>query len=478
METRKPETQKHHGLTVEELATAEMPLPKNCKEPFAGPNSRPISILPVIGKLFEGIIYKQIQQYFNDFSLNTDFQHAYRVGHSTATALTSLTDSWLQHIDKKEVVGAVLLDFSAAFDIIDHDLLIKKLKAYGFRITAIELLRSYLSDRQQCVVFTHCCVTHVLCNLITLECGIPQGSCLGPLLYSIFVNDIPYMLQNEGIVIYADDTTIFASSLSSEQVNKNLQKEIMLASEWVNENKLKLNVSKTKCLMLDSKHALRSNFKLSLSLNDTEIEQVREAKLLGVTIDETLSWTSHIGSIVTRMSRGISIIKNSASLLDESSLKIVIQSLVLSHLDYCPTVWSCASQKELSKLQLTQNRAARLALQCSIRKNVLKMHDRLSWLMVKDRLKCSLILFLKSIHSVGKPKCLYLQLVPTNNRHNHETRHAVNNRFTLPLPRTNSLRRTVLYRAVAEWNRLPPDLLLLESRSSFKNKLKKMFLER
>lgn len=129
----------------------------------------------------------------------------------------------------------------------------------------------------------------------------------------------------------------------------------------------------------------------------------------GVTIDEKLSWTSHIGNIVTRMSRGICIIlKKSARLLDKSSLKMVTQSLVLSHLDYCPTVWSSASQKEMSKLQLIQNRAARLVLQCSIRENVLEMHERLSWLMVTDRLTCSLILFVRFTNSIYIyiPNCL------------------------------------------------------------------------
>lgn len=152
-------------------------------EPFTGPSSRPIlpliAILPLIGTLFEGILHKQIQKYFHGFCLNTDFQHADRVGHSTATVLTSLTGCWLQLIDMKHVVGTVFLDFSATLDIIDHDLLIRKLRANGFRNSAVELMRRYLSNRQQCV----------MCNgsisyVTALECGIPQGSCLGPpLLY-------------------------------------------------------------------------------------------------------------------------------------------------------------------------------------------------------------------------------------------------------------------------------------------------------
>ena len=109
----------------------------------------------------------------------------------------------------KSVVGVVLLDFSAAFDIIDHELLLMKLSAYGFKDSAIDLLKGYLVNRQQCVMFNGS-----LSNIETLQCGVPQGSCLGPLLYSIFVNDMPYVLKNAGMGIYADDTTMYVSSES------------------------------------------------------------------------------------------------------------------------------------------------------------------------------------------------------------------------------------------------------------------------
>ena len=156
----------------------------------------------------------------------------------------------------KSVVGVVLLDFSAAFDIIDHELLLMKLSAYGFKDSAIDLLKGYLVNRQQCVMFNGS-----LSNIETLQCGVPQGSCLGPLLYSIFVNDMPYVLKNAGMGIYADDTTMYVSSESIEHVNEVLQLELKLVSEWIMENKLKLNVLKTKCMVIGSKYALRTDKK-------------------------------------------------------------------------------------------------------------------------------------------------------------------------------------------------------------------------
>ncbi len=253
--------------------------------------------------------------------------------------------------------GVVFLDFSAAFDLIDHELLLLKLSAYGFKNSVINFMRSYMIDRRQCVKFNG-----AFSDIETLQCGIPQGSCLGPLLYSIFVNDMPYVLRNAGIVMYADDTTIFASASSTEQVNKTLQYELTLISDWVTANKLKLSISKTKCMVLGSNYSLRSDQKLVLSLHGAAIEQVREAKLLGITIDETLSWSIHIRNIVSKMSKSISNIRKCACFLTDTTIKLVIQSLVLSHSDYCPAIWSGTSKEELAKLQLAQNRAARLAV--------------------------------------------------------------------------------------------------------------------
>lgn len=131
----------------------------------------------MLSKLLEGIVFQQIQHYFTENSINSDLQHAYKAGYSTSTALASLTDDWLRQIDMKAIVGVVLLDFSAAFDTIDHELLLMKLLAYGFKHSAIDFMKSYLTDRRQCVMFNG-----ALSNIETLQCGIPQGSCLGPLL--------------------------------------------------------------------------------------------------------------------------------------------------------------------------------------------------------------------------------------------------------------------------------------------------------
>lgn len=138
---------------------------------------------------------------------------------------------------------------------------------------------------------------------------------------------------------------------------------------------------------------LQSNPKLNLVLEQTEIVQVEQAKLLGVMLDRNLSWSTHINDIIKKMGRGLVVIRRCADYLTETSVRQVIQALVLAHLDYCAAVWSGAAKKDIAKLQIAQNKAARLALKCRNRTNVIKMHESLSWSMVEQRLMASLIWF-------------------------------------------------------------------------------------
>ncbi len=255
-----------------------MPIPKNKKLQFSESNSRPISFLPILSKIMERTVYEQIQLYFSKNNLFTDFQHAYRKKFSTATVLTQMVDDWYKEIER--IIGVVFLDFSAAFDILDHDLLLEKLKCYGFSSAALLWINSYLSERKQMVYFngSQSDVKH-------LKQGVPQGSCLGPLLYSIFTNDFLLVLKKAHISMYADDSTIYLAETTIGDLNTNLSQEMKLVLDWINGNKLILNVSKTTSMVIGTNHSLRSNPSLDLNINNVLIKQVNESKLLGAIID-------------------------------------------------------------------------------------------------------------------------------------------------------------------------------------------------
>ena len=261
-----------------------IPLPKDTNAAFNEKNSRPISILPVLSKIMERLVHSQIQAYFTSNNLVTNFQHAYRAGHSTSTALIQMTDDWLKAIDNSMLVGAVLLDFSAAFDVLDHFLLVEKLKCYGFNSSALKWIRSYLSHRSQKVY-----LNGSLSTSRGLDCGVPQGSCLGPLLFSVYTNDLSWATKSATTVLFADDSTLYCAAKSCDILNEVLSRELKIVHDWVVCNRLVLNISKTKCMVLGTRHRLSTEPKLDLNLCSLAVKQVESTKLLGVMLDCTLS---------------------------------------------------------------------------------------------------------------------------------------------------------------------------------------------
>lgn len=172
--------------------------------------------------------------------------------------------------------------------------------------------------------------------------------------------------------------------------------------------------------------------------------------------------------MVAKMGSSISVVKRCAAFMSQSSTKLVIQSLILSNLDYCPAVWCSATLENITKLQKVQNRAARIALHCGYRTNIVGMHNYLGWLPVKNRLTYSLLVFFKNIIAAKKPSILYKKISFSSDRHNYATRLATRGSFTLPKARTNAVKRMVIYRAMRDWNALPEHIAQENSKIRFK----------
>lgn len=461
------------GIFPEKWKEAKIiPLPKNKRATFTGQNSRPISLLPLLSKVMEKIAFEQVYKYFFSNRLITKYQHAYREGHSTCTALTHMTDNWLEEIDANRLVGAVMLDFSAAFDLIDHKILLQKLECYGFTPLSLSWMGSYLSNRKQRVFFNG-----QYSSIKTIHCGVPQGSCLGPLLYSIFTNDLPFIVKHSTVVMYADDSTLYCSAKTPHDVSNLLNHDLQNIGKWVKDNKLALNVDKSTSMIFWKRSKLITEPSLNLLVNGLQLRQVMQAKLLGVTLDSYLSWSAHIDGMIVKMGNGIAMSRKCMSYIPMSIAKQVVQSLVLCHLENCPIIWSSASQKDLRKLQVAQNRAARTVLQCSLKTNVALMHTRLSWLTVDDKIKLRLTLILWNAVFMKQPQFLSEQLVFVGSGHLYATRQALGGDIKLPLPRTNFLKRTSFYRAISIWNRLSVSSRRVQNKYKFKRTVTQELLQ-
>lgn len=447
-----------------------IPLPKDKNKSFNGPNSRPISILPLLSKVVEKIVFNQVMDYFSANNLLSSCQHAYREDHSTSTALAQMTDDWLTGMDKSKLVGAVMLDFSAAFDIINHSLLINKLQCYGFSPRATSWFKHYLTDRKQCVFFNGS-----YSNQIIIDCGVPQGSCLGPLLYTIFTNDLPLCVKDVNIVMYADDTTLYWAATSEQSVTETLSSALTDVNNWVQHNQLVLNIAKTKSIVFGSRHRLVNNPVLNLSINNNNIEQVNSIKLLGLTIDKSLSWSNHIKNIVSKIGKGISMTRKCSAFVTPSIIKPVIHSLALSHLEYCSVIWSSALKSDMKKLQVAQNKAARLVLGCFFRTNTAYMHRQLNWLTVVQKGSLQLLMLLRSVISTNNPLSLANQLQLTAT-HGYSTRRAASGYIMLPAPKTNYRKLTVIYRSIELWNVMPHKIISTVNNKKMFRRLSRKYL--
>ena len=339
-------------------------------------NYRPISILPSVSKVFERIMHDQIYQYFIDHNLFYKSQYGFRRKHSTELASLELVDRIISEMDQNKYPVNIFMDLSKAFDTLDHHILLDKLKHYGFVGKTLELMECYLKSRTQYVEYNG-----TSSNLLNVHCGVPQGSILGPLLFIIYLNDLPNIVKNFQTILYADDTTLFASlsNLENNLDNINtLNTELCLVSKWLKLNKLSLNVAKTKAMLF---HTIQRQVNYpELYIDEIKIDFVEKFNFLGLIIDENLKWKSHIKAISNKISKALGVMNRLKNYIPKSALLKIYNALVLSRLNYGLIVWNQKS-KILVNLQKKAIRIvcnAKYNAHTSIlfkRENILKFGD-------------------------------------------------------------------------------------------------------
>jgi len=244
-------------------------------------NYRPVSVLSFSSKIFERLLHDQISSYMNKF-LSKNLC-GYRKGFSSQHALMIMTEKWRKSLDKKGFAGALLMDLSKAFDCLDHELLIAKLHAYGFSIDALELIFEYLKDRWQRVN-----MNKNFSSWSKLLMGVPQGSVLGPLLFNVYLNDLLWFTEGE-VYNFADDTTLYGCAHQLDTLIDSLESDSAIALKWFKDNHMKLNPDKCKLIIAGHKASI-----CSIKVGNAIIIEQDEVRLLGVKIDNRLSFKSHL----------------------------------------------------------------------------------------------------------------------------------------------------------------------------------------
>ena len=216
-------------------------------------NYRPISVLPFLARLFEKLVYNQIYDFLIQNELLFSNQSAFRLLHSVVTCLLASTNDWYVNMDNGKYTANIFIDLKKAFDTVDHDILLKKLLRYGNKGLEHSWFVSYLTNRRQ-----FCKVNGAFSQLKNVTCGVPQGSCLGPLLFLIYIDDLPLALRNCKVTMYADDTSLSLASKKIHDLNKFMNEDLNCLKDWLQGNKLSLNVLKTHAMVVGSRPKLKS----------------------------------------------------------------------------------------------------------------------------------------------------------------------------------------------------------------------------
>ena len=449
-----------------------IPIPK-ILNPSKVTDYRPISLLCTLSKLVEKVISKQILSYLEENNLLEPLQSGFKKKHNTATALLKISDDIFSNIDAAEVTSLVLLDYSKAFDTVIHKLLLTKLLSLGFGDMALNWVGSYLSDRCQRVKSNG-----NFSDYSHIKNGVPQGSILGPLLFTVLIADFGKCLNSVDFHQYADDVQCYIGSklnCVSQTVHK-INEDMDKISAYSSANGLRLNHDKCKFMVIGTKQKIADFNKLDIpqvSIDNHVIKRESNLKNLGVVFDEYLSWVKHVNKIICRAYGALRSLYRFKNFLSEESKKSLCDSLVLSHFDYCDTVLLNISNILSSKIQKVQNACVRFIF--NIRKfdreHISPYLVKLNWLNMESRRNLHALTLMYKIDKKLVPNYISELVNRNRNVHSYNTRAASDFRNT----RCNlSIRQKSFFGHIPSmFNNLPLTLKGSKTLASFKVNCKK-----
>ena len=323
-------------------------------------NYRPVSTLPIFGKIFEKIIYARIYNFALSQNIIDPNQFGFRQSHSTSHAINHSVKIIEDHLSAQKHVLGIFIDLSKAFDTIDHNTLVTKLNCYGIRGNAQNLIHSYLSSRTQ---YTE--IFDEKSEKLEVKFGVPQGSVLGPLLFLLYINDISRSSNLGTFILFADDTNIFVAGQSETDAYEKANILLKGIQRYMYLNKLHINMSKCCYIHFKPKISVKniptdSNFEHQLLIDDFPIKKTSQTKFLGVIIDENLSWEPHITALRRKLNQAASTLHRIRDSIPEHLHKSLYHTLFESHLVYCISVWGGCSLYKIARLWILQKNCIRI----------------------------------------------------------------------------------------------------------------------
>ena len=413
-------------------------------------------------------MYDQLSSYINDNDIICKQQFGFRPNHSTETALLKCTDQWLHNMDKGMANGVLFLDLKKAFDTVDHSILLQKLYQYGIKGTPLKLLASYLNNRKQV-----CVINNNKSGQETVQCGVPQGSNLGPLLFTLYINDLPMCLEYTQASMFADDTNLSCTGRTPAEIEHKLNADLSNVNDWLEANRLTLNTGKTEFMLITSKRKLNQfRTDIRIHINGSIIKHVIQKKPLGVTIDNELRWTEHINEQCKKLSSAIALLRKAKPHVPYNDLLRIYNSLVVPYFTYCSTVWNDGNNTNLEKLYKLQKRAARIITGSNYETRSKIIFQSLGWNSIDNILKKREFLITFKANRGIAPECICNMFSYCDNG-SHHTR-SNGRKLTLDKPNRSFMKKSFSYRGASAWNSLPNEILDVHEQlttHSFKTKL-------
>ena len=447
-------------------------LKKSSLNPDIFKHYRPVSNLSFLSKVIEKVLAKRLFQHMSDNRLHDVMQSAYKPAHSTETALLRVKNDILSAIDKKSGVFLALIDLSAAFDTVDHSILLSFLHdTIGIRGSALNWFKSYLSGRTHCVS-----IDNIMSELIEMLFGVPQGSVLGPFKFCIYTLPIGAIIRFHGLSyhIYADDTQVYLA-FEVDDPQQALEKLNACLSDirtWMIKNKLKINDDKTEFLIIASTNG---HSKISrdnkLKVGTALIPPSSSARNLGVIFDDHMNMEDHVTNICRSAHfhlRNIGAIRN--FLTDDAAAQLV-HSFITSRIDYCNSLLIGLPDTQIKRLQRIQNNAARIVSKVKKYDHISPVLHQLHWLPVNQRIVFKTLLLTYRILNGMAPE--YLKDLLTLYKPPRSLRSAEQHQLVVPRTKTKTYGdRCFSVVAPKTWNTLPLEIRLSPSLTSFKKNLK------
>lgn len=425
-------------------------------------NYRPIALLSAFSKIFEKVVYLRLIKYLETNKILNASQYGFRKEKNITHAIFDLIQSVLQALDSSNRVAGIYCDLSKAFDCVNHLRLLDKLRSYGIKGETLHWFKSYLTTRHQKVMIEHSSNIKAESSWLETKHGVPQGSILGPILFLIYINDLPLSIIDSQVILFADDTTLISKAESNELLSEKLKENTITINQWLHMNNLTMNVAKTHLLQFNCRHKPKEN-KCMIDIPPVKIEPVNSTKFLGIILDETLSWNGHIKTLSKTLCKACFALKTLLATVNQQIIITAYHALFSSYLRYGIIFWGNASDSII--IFRLQKRAIRIISNIPFNASCRPHFKRLEILPLPCLYIYSILIFLNLNQSMFDKH---------QHTHHHTTRNVKSKTYQYPIHRTTLLEKGPFYSAIKLYNNLPNSI---KESVNFKKSLKDYLLE-